>query len=144
MLECLDLCILMVCTCSRTRRWPDRHWLGEGRARDVSSTAKKDIADLSGSTFAIVFSETGSQKDNSETGVDRRRSNGKSGCNRSKVRSGKRTLPGRTLPERSDRAHSAAIKPSRGGDRSQMINRGGSQVWERRLPMSCRTVAEKT
>lgn len=54
-LEPLDLLLLMVCTCSRTRCWPDRYWLTDGRASDVSSTFIMAMADFSGSIFVIFF-----------------------------------------------------------------------------------------
>lgn len=55
LLECLDLFLLTVCTCSRTRCWPDRYWLTDGRASDVSSTFMMEMADFSGSRVVIFF-----------------------------------------------------------------------------------------
>jgi len=53
--ECLDFDLLMVCTWSRTRCWPDRYWLTDGIASDVSSTFPMEITDFRGSEGVIVI-----------------------------------------------------------------------------------------
>lgn len=53
LLLCLNLLRLMVVTWSRTRRWPDRRFVSDGRARDVSSLAPKDKAERNGSI--VIF-----------------------------------------------------------------------------------------
>lgn len=52
-LDCLDFVLLIVCTCSRTRCCPDRYWLTDGTASEVSSTLPMAMTDFSGSKLAI-------------------------------------------------------------------------------------------
>ena len=59
LLDCLDLVLLILCTCSRTRCCPDLNCFTDGRASDVSSTFPMEMADFSGSRLVIFCKLSG-------------------------------------------------------------------------------------